>query len=71
MCMRAACGPVLAALARPGRCLGRSRRFGGEVMLEKGTAGVRVVGRESPGVAIAARSLTNVEDVTRTLNTTL
>ena len=46
-----------AATARPGRCLGRSRRFGGEIMLEKGTAGVRVVGRESPGNAIAARSL--------------
>ena len=51
---RAACP---AATARPGRCLGRLRRFGGEIMLEKGTAGVRVVGRESPGNAIAARSL--------------
>ena len=45
------------SLSRPRVGTNGLRRCGGEIMPEKGTAGVRVVGRESPGNAIAARSL--------------
>ena len=56
MCRRATCSCVLAALARPGRCLDWSRQPRAVLVHVRGAAGTAVVGRFAPGEAIVART---------------